>query len=532
MLSAFFKSLGLHNKRSAHASSRRHRFTPLIETLEKRELLSASNPTAGVAWTEQIGFHGHYDSSHIPVASDFKVEIHWGDGTTTQATSITEEGNTDEFTATATHTYTTPGNTPQLFEVDITNTHDNLSWVQESYGVTVDAAPNLQALASALALTQNALHNPALAAGFGQGQDAVDLASQSAPGAPTAFTQAWTAVLEARPLEVEAMNDTNEAQQTSGSEQSQLLQQAQDFVTQAASFVLVAQNDLSTLEAQQSTPPSQPQPIPPAPVPPATATPPAPAPQPKPPAPVPPSTVTPPAPQAELPAINSAILQYCNAQIGQRVGSGECSDLATEALRVAGASFDAPNNVWGTPVTEITNGKVTLRGSIQAGDIIQFSDPSTGGQHTAIVDTVDPATGLPSLIYEQNVAHPNPNNPNGAWLTTNMRQVYLNPRAYQFGTGTGHYQGTITIYQPIARTAIPGRTEFTIVNNTNKAITIQGTGGAFSLTADNTSGSFETRWVSTGGTVTINHTVFKLQDGKGYEIVNGLNGPVLEELPN
>jgi hypothetical protein len=129
--------------------------------------------------------------------------------------------------------------------------------------------------------------------------------------------------------------------------------------------------------------------------------------------------------------INKKVQTFSAQRIGQTVGSGECFDLADQALRSAGAKSAedfgtvtaTADYVWGTEVR-------SPRGAM-VGDIIQFRNYSlkivtkttiredtggggyeesfeteistqTRGHHTAIVDSVD-ASGR-FTVLEQNVA--------------------------------------------------------------------------------------------------------------------------------
>lgn len=86
--------------------------------------------------------------------------------------------------------------------------------------------------------------------------------------------------------------------------------------------------------------------------------------------------------------IGRAVAKTAISLLGQHVGSGECTDLAAEALRLATAR-PGTNYVWGTPVSKGSK--------IQTGDIIQFwnarfTGPAgqewgtlEGGQHTAVI---------------------------------------------------------------------------------------------------------------------------------------------------
>lgn len=111
-----------------------------------------------------------------------------------------------------------------------------------------------------------------------------------------------------------------------------------------------------------------------------------------------------PAPQPETPrnngSVNRQVLDYAQSVVGQWVGNGQCTELAIEALRVAGAR---PNQgyVWGTPVTFE---------QLQPGDIVQFHSPTfvladgyelkSPGPHTMVVESVE---GTKIHVLHQNV---------------------------------------------------------------------------------------------------------------------------------
>jgi hypothetical protein len=98
--------------------------------------------------------------------------------------------------------------------------------------------------------------------------------------------------------------------------------------------------------------------------------------------------------QHELPATNQRIIKYINEVIGDRVGRGECWDLADEALKRSHAKFDKSSEkslyIFGR---EYNPGKE----NIIPGDIIQFKNvvvkyrkgnaimTETMSHHTAIV---------------------------------------------------------------------------------------------------------------------------------------------------
>jgi plastocyanin len=115
------------------------------------------------------------------------------------------------------------------------------------------------------------------------------------------------------------------------------------------------------------------------------------------------------------------VLAFAQSRFGGRVGSGECFDLADQALRAAGDKSAADFGTV-TPTADYVWGTAQQIGQIRPGDIVQFSrytmrvhteTTSTDGSssfedleqsrphHTAIVETVD-ANGEVTVL-EQNV---------------------------------------------------------------------------------------------------------------------------------
>jgi myosin tail region-interacting protein MTI1 len=105
------------------------------------------------------------------------------------------------------------------------------------------------------------------------------------------------------------------------------------------------------------------------------------------------------------------VLSFAKANLGRRVGNGECAALAFQALRAAGAKpraahgFPSPRDyVWGKLVLlaeAAPNGpKMTgALGDVRPGDIAQFSNARLGrahfAHHTAVVaDISDKRLGL------------------------------------------------------------------------------------------------------------------------------------------
>ena len=105
-----------------------------------------------------------------------------------------------------------------------------------------------------------------------------------------------------------------------------------------------------------------------------------------------------------VPDANKKVLEFCEANLGKKVGDGECATLATHALRKAKVkpssySIRTADYVWGKLVRTVTAG-TNLTGDVLPGDILQFRDAvfkgkvgrttvgATFSHHTAIVAAV------------------------------------------------------------------------------------------------------------------------------------------------
>jgi hypothetical protein len=79
--------------------------------------------------------------------------------------------------------------------------------------------------------------------------------------------------------------------------------------------------------------------------------------------------------EAEVPELNKKVLEFAQANLGKKVGDGECATLAARALRTAGARRSSATRdgeyVWGKLVRTVTPGK-NLTGDVLPGDIVQF----------------------------------------------------------------------------------------------------------------------------------------------------------------
>jgi hypothetical protein len=224
-------------------------------------------------------------------------------------------------------------------------------------------------------------------------------------------------------------------------------------------------------------------------------------------------------------------LAYLQKHIGARVGGGECAQMTTEALRVAGFEFvlgkdnPAPGDyVWGklVKVIQATGSRPSdssPSARVQPGDVLQFRNAvmSTGFayHHTAIVAAVN-ARGLPTKVYEQNVAA------NGA--LTEQRWVHVDPIDV-----TTLRQGWVRVYRPMARSDAPGQFKFTIVNNTPISKTVFITMGTASfpiyLMPAHTTLSYLTQVVTTWGGIvpmlTLGGATTPIANGGGYQITAG-----------
>jgi hypothetical protein len=157
--------------------------------------------------------------------------------------------------------------------------------------------------------------------------------------------------------------------------------------------------------------------------------------------------------------VNQKVLAFAEANLGQKVGHGECTDLADAAYAAAGAESETklgptgPNAdyVWGTLVSTVTGPGSSLAG-VLPGDVIQFRNVTlvhtthnpdgswytttkSAAHHTAIVESV---SGSTINVLEQNVGDAS------------------TPDSVRYTVQRGTYDvsdlqtGTMWIYQPIA----------------------------------------------------------------------------------
>jgi hypothetical protein len=227
-------------------------------------------------------------------------------------------------------------------------------------------------------------------------------------------------------------------------------------------------------------------------------------------------------------SINQQIIAFCQTHLHAKVGGGECAQLVSEALRVAGANFmtSDPNHngdyVWGTLVTTMTPGQASSSARCQPGDIIQFQNVTLSGgwtasHHTAIVAAVD-SLGRPTQVYEQNV---------GSDRTDRLDVLAINPNTI--------LAGTIHIYRAVVRSDSAGKVQFSVVNDTTRpqTVTVYFNGvkqGTLGLDSFNTQNSYQAAWYSNSGSgawsIGIGGTTVALTNAGGYELFTAANGQV------
>ncbi len=223
---------------------------------------------------------------------------------------------------------------------------------------------------------------------------------------------------------------------------------------------------------------------------------------------------------------NKAVAAYCKRMLDRKVGSGECTHLATEALRTAGAGFaypkvpdkpDSGDHVWGTLVKRLSfNGSEVVdsqpKAQCQVGDVIQYRDATfkNGAQHphhTAVVAAVD--RGQPTAVYEQNVGAP-------------AKRIVVKTDI-DFRSLTG---GWVRIYRP-ARPKPDRRNpvEFTLLNHTDEEVSFHMYGKTVSLPAYDSPAGHMIAWGSPTRLV-VGGTAYPIQHRKAYEFYKMRNGKV------
>lgn len=223
------------------------------------------------------------------------------------------------------------------------------------------------------------------------------------------------------------------------------------------------------------------------------------------------------------------MVTFLDGKLQSRLGGGESSHLASEALRLGGGEFvpddlgdDYPakgDRVWGTLVKVIAcdNGNWTDSNPDNVclpGDVIQFGGNAVIGDvayptnFTAVVKSVN-SNGRPSAVYQQNFA---------SVRTVQTASIQTKDLS----------SGWLRIYRPIPRVDEVGTWEFVVVNNTTSAqvYTIMidvDTVSTVTVTAANTAASYFVHKITNDTivpcVVTGDNTIY-LETTKGNEIYN------------
>jgi hypothetical protein len=94
-------------------------------------------------------------------------------------------------------------------------------------------------------------------------------------------------------------------------------------------------------------------------------------------------------PRGQLPTLNAKVWDFCAGHVGLKVGSGQCSDLASKALRAAGAWTTDDYHISGVRDDYVWGNLVASAGLVIPGDVIQYRSGSqvtfsyNGGNWTA-----------------------------------------------------------------------------------------------------------------------------------------------------
>ena len=148
--------------------------------------------------------------------------------------------------------------------------------------------------------------------------------------------------------------------------------------------------------------------------------------------------------------VNDLVVDFARSKLGQKVGSGECTDLAVEALRHAGAKLPGRGQAsWGEEVDDLKDAR--------PGDILQFEDAvfvrrrlrkdgarltvtSSYPHHTAIVVGVKKRGPKPILV----ILHQNVNIAGGDDGETKVVQEWTVNMAEM-------KRGNVKVYRPVTR---------------------------------------------------------------------------------
>lgn len=152
---------------------------------------------------------------------------------------------------------------------------------------------------------------------------------------------------------------------------------------------------------------------------------------------------------------NDAVAKYARAQVGEKVGDGDCTTLVQEALREAGARMlhgPEPDGeyLWGEVIPSVKDAK--------PGDIVQFEKVVFYGRRRVIGDNGAPAIRISKTTLPHHSAIVSAVGPKGKTLTI-LHQNAAGPdgqplKIVQESTlimSERQKGGTLRIYRPVPR---------------------------------------------------------------------------------
>ncbi len=111
---------------------------------------------------------------------------------------------------------------------------------------------------------------------------------------------------------------------------------------------------------------------------------------------------------------NAKVLAYARSKVGEQVGNGQCSELAREALREAGARPKFPSSpdegfAWGDPVASLKEAR--------PGDLVTFEKVSFRGRRRILGEDGFPRISITTQIFPHHVAVVAEVGPKAKWFT-------------------------------------------------------------------------------------------------------------------
>jgi hypothetical protein len=159
-----------------------------------------------------------------------------------------------------------------------------------------------------------------------------------------------------------------------------------------------------------------------------------------------------PPPAVPIPPLNQKVLEFARERVGKKVADGQCTSLAVEAVRYAGAKrypYDPSGDfVWGRPVASFNEAL--------PGDILQFRNAVFQGKrwitkrrwvswhheyphHTAIVLEVREGGRVVAILHQNVGAH----DADDATKQV-VQEASIRPESLKAG-------GAVAIFRPVAR---------------------------------------------------------------------------------